>query len=96
MIEPGHLLDGNMKVHPLLDNFGSEILDKFSDEENNLKFVPQFSESETLFSWMLGVPNRIILAGEEFRFACRPLEEQIPLLYTPQRATKCLPKVLQL
>ena len=72
MIEPGHLLDGNMDVHPRLENFGSEVLDKFDDEQNNLKFLPQFDEHGILLPWMLGVPNRVIHAGEEFGFAYGP------------------------
>ena len=69
MVEPGHLLDGKMDVHPLLENFGAECLDKFDAVQNNIKFKPQYDDHGVLVPWMLGVPNRNIAAGEEFGFA---------------------------
>ena len=69
MMVPGHLLDGKKIIHPLLKNYGSEILDKFNDDLNNLKFVEQYSATGMLLPWMLGITNRYVAAGEDFGFS---------------------------
>ena len=40
--------DGKIIIHPLLQNYGSEVLDKFNDDMNNLKFMEQYSATGML------------------------------------------------
>ena len=58
-----------MVINPRLQNYGSEILDKFDYEGNNLRFLTQYSANGVLLPWMLGVTKRLIKLGEELGFS---------------------------